>query len=542
MARSSLQAELEQYLEITEEKARQKLSKVYQQEVILHCNEWVDSMFLSWVEQDPIAIGPKESKVDRRTKRGKELKQAFHEGGKVAVNVLYEKLNKKTYNTGGPYGRMLGQGTKWQVEKFDGVFHAQTGSTSNFQGVVVYLLDVKVLDFEDPTFKTSLNAAKKAGIKKTNELLKLQGKRTLNSKKAESDLWGHHGGTNRGVDPKSTYGLVGITRGAAAHEHVEEADFRLEFEPGSNKLDSYSDLFWKRLGNEIKVKGWWEAKQHASRPTARSPKLTDTHVIRIVLGHGSLKPVVQGFDKAGKSAHWTKLEPTLANILDNIRTDVEADVIKQAKAEGIKGKVDLSGSDTPRTKMRKLAAETVVKNLSNNSKKAVKKRKNQRVTTKSEKLTKSGTKQQKIKRERKGKGQASTGSRKGARDPVRTKKSNKGRRSGNRNVSPVGLIALLNKSLPREVMNNMGPYPRRLENRTGRFAHSAEVVNVAPMPNSVEIQYTYQKDPYAVFEPENGNAMASWGRDPKRIIGGTIREIAQSIMGDKFGLVRTKRV
>ena len=109
-------------------------------------------------------------------------------------------------------------------------------------------------------------------------------------------------------------------------------------------------------------------------------------------------------------------------------------------------------------------------------------------------------------------------------------------------TSPVGLTALLNKSLGDQVKKNMGPYPRRLENRTGRFAGSAEVTNVAVLPKSVEIQYTYQKDPYQVFEPEFGNEMASYGRDPKRIIGGTIREIAQQVMGDRFGLVRTKRV
>ena len=109
-------------------------------------------------------------------------------------------------------------------------------------------------------------------------------------------------------------------------------------------------------------------------------------------------------------------------------------------------------------------------------------------------------------------------------------------------MSPIGLQQLLNKALPDEVKKNMGPYPRRLENRTGRFAASAEVTQVVPMPKSVEIRYTYQQDPYAVFEPENGNPLASYGRDPKRIIGGTIRQIAQEIMGTRYGLVRTKRV
>jgi len=81
-----------------------------------------------------------------------------------------------------------------------------------------------------------------------------------------------------------------------------------------------------------------------------------------------------------------------------------------------------------------------------------------------------------------------------------------------------------------------------LVNRTGRFRQSAEIQDVIPLPKSVEIRYSYQTDPYQVFEPEFGNPLATNRRDPKRIIGGSIREIAQQIMGNRFGLVRTKRV
>jgi len=126
--------------------------------------------------------------------------------------------------------------------------------------------------------------------------------------------------------------------------------------------------------------------------------------------------------------------------------------------------------------------------------------------------------------------------------PARVKVGGKTRARASAAMNPIGLQQLLNKALPEELMKNMGPYPRRLENRTGRFARSAQVTQVVPMPKSVEIRYDYLKDPYAVFEPENGNAMASTGRDPKMLIGGTIRELAQSIMGTKYGLVRTKRV
>ena len=112
-----------------------------------------------------------------------------------------------------------------------------------------------------------------------------------------------------------------------------------------------------------------------------------------------------------------------------------------------------------------------------------------------------------------------------------------------RGESPIALLTLINKVLPKELQKNMtGVFPRSLEHRTGRFGASAQVTQVIPFPRMTEIQYTYQKDPYQVFEMGSGSPLATPGRDPRRIIGGTIREIAQSIMGTKFGLVRTKRV
>ena len=44
------------------------------------------------------------------------------------------------------------------------------------------------------------------------------------------------------------------------------------------------------------------------------------------------------------------------------------------------------------------------------------------------------------------------------------------------------------------------------------------------------------KDPYATFEP--GGKMGSRDRDPRKLIGGTIREIAMEITGNKF--IRTR--
>jgi hypothetical protein len=115
-------------------------------------------------------------------------------------------------------------------------------------------------------------------------------------------------------------------------------------------------------------------------------------------------------------------------------------------------------------------------------------------------------------------------------------KANKAAWGGRGAHSPIALTQLLNKALPEELKKNMtGVYPKSLEWRTGRFAQSAEVTSIVPFPNLTQIQYTYMKDPYEVFEGKGG-------RDPTQIIGGTIRQLAQSIMGTRFGLVRTKRV
>ena len=75
--------------------------------------------------------------------------------------------------------------------------------------------------------------------------------------------------------------------------------------------------------------------------------------------------------------------------------------------------------------------------------------------------------------------------------------------------------------------------------RTGRFAESAEVQEVMiGGRGGVNVNYTYQKDPYQTFEP--GFARGSTYRDPRKIIGESVREIAQSMMGNKF--LRVRRV
>ena len=103
----------------------------------------------------------------------------------------------------------------------------------------------------------------------------------------------------------------------------------------------------------------------------------------------------------------------------------------------------------------------------------------------------------------------------------------------------LALKELINKMLPDVILQKM--QSPALVNRTGRFRRSAEVTNAMIGPRGgVQIDYTYARDPYEVFEPGSGSPLANQYRDPRRIIGGSVREIAQSIMGKKF--VRVRRV
>ena len=103
--------------------------------------------------------------------------------------------------------------------------------------------------------------------------------------------------------------------------------------------------------------------------------------------------------------------------------------------------------------------------------------------------------------------------------------------------NPIALKELIQAALPDEILKNMN-FPA-LVNRTGRFRRSATITNVLVGPRGgTEVEYTYMKDPYQTFEP--GGKRGGTYRDPRRIIGGSIREIASKLTGNKF--IRTRRV
>jgi len=108
--------------------------------------------------------------------------------------------------------------------------------------------------------------------------------------------------------------------------------------------------------------------------------------------------------------------------------------------------------------------------------------------------------------------------------------------TGNTAHSAVALKELINQALPEVMLLKMRP--PALRNRTGRFRQSAEVTNVNIGPRGgTQIDYTYMRDPYETFEP--GGDMGSRNRDPRKIIGESVREIAMRLTGNKF--ITTRR-
>jgi len=101
-------------------------------------------------------------------------------------------------------------------------------------------------------------------------------------------------------------------------------------------------------------------------------------------------------------------------------------------------------------------------------------------------------------------------------------------------ATPLHLITLINKELPQVVAGNM--MLPGLENRSGRFAGSVRVTDVIKTPKGYpSIGYTYQQDPYQVFETGSGKPpWSSRDRDPRRVIDKSIREIAAQYALGRF--------
>lgn len=100
--------------------------------------------------------------------------------------------------------------------------------------------------------------------------------------------------------------------------------------------------------------------------------------------------------------------------------------------------------------------------------------------------------------------------------------------------SMFSIMALINKKLPNVLEKNMN-YPR-LENRSGRFLKSVRLTDVSQTRQGfMSFGYTYERDPYQVFEVGIGKApWATTDRDPRKLIDASIREIAAELALGRF--------
>jgi len=105
--------------------------------------------------------------------------------------------------------------------------------------------------------------------------------------------------------------------------------------------------------------------------------------------------------------------------------------------------------------------------------------------------------------------------------------------------NPLQMIGMLNKQLPDTIRKNM--VAPGLVNRTGRFSESVRVTDIVQTPKGFpSVGYTYQKNPYEVFEMGAGDARwATPERDPRTLIDRSIRELATQFAIGRFYTRRT---
>ena len=95
-------------------------------------------------------------------------------------------------------------------------------------------------------------------------------------------------------------------------------------------------------------------------------------------------------------------------------------------------------------------------------------------------------------------------------------------------------MAMINQRLPETLEKNMRA--PGLENRTGRFANSVKLTDVSQTAKGFpSFGYTYERDPYQVFEVGRGKSpWATPERDPRLVIDRSIREVAAEMALGRF--------
>jgi hypothetical protein len=264
-----------------------------------------------------------------------------------------------------------------------------------------------------------------------------------------------------------------------------------------------------KLNNIFGVRKNFKLNKHSLEQYIKNPKLIDTLEIDIEYGTNLSQSEMQEFD-----AKQIKAELEAAR-------DAAIEGLKAEQEKWGKDYIAMKGSPSIKDKIEKGIPSTVAETLFKGQKVKGKYPKQKSKTTNKSKATKK-TRQRTSKK-------ISSKAAKGA-------KITYAKRKQQEQNNPIALKELINATLPQEILSRM--HPPALVNRTGRFRNSAEVTNVMIGPRGgTQIDYTYMKYPYQTFEP--GYAQGSTNRDPRRIIGASVREIAQKLTGNRFITTRS---
>ena len=103
-------------------------------------------------------------------------------------------------------------------------------------------------------------------------------------------------------------------------------------------------------------------------------------------------------------------------------------------------------------------------------------------------------------------------------------------------VNLVNLLAILNSQIQDVVSANMGDGTRKdiLNYRTGRFASTINIDHLTQSRDGlISVFYSYMKNPYATFS-DGGKQQRPKTRDPKLLIGKSIRDIASQVVSNQL--------
>lgn len=275
-------------------------------------------------------------------------------------------------------------------------------------------------------------------------------------------------------------------------------------------------------------------------PSGIVDKLLEEAVDSMTMG---LKIKRKSMSSETKHSSQVEIQMTLGNEVTNTFQNTRADFQPLMKAAEAVEKAMLhkfsdpkyQASESPADRLSKIGAKQIIDNLFPHKTKPdmrlkinKKLAKQGKAQNKTETLVKSLALQKassKVKKREKARGKRPPTGRSGPQGHIARTAANN---------SPMALKTLLNEMLGEAVAKNMTSPALRY--RTGKFANSVRIDNITqgPRGGNTMIETSYATDPYGTYAP--GGKKYTTQRDPERLIKRSVREVAQALVGPRFGI------